>query len=66
MIVYGGCIETGGVELEDHLWEAPCPCCMMPAEHGMLERAHTGSINLYPVVRCAHCGHSQGFGALVP
>ncbi len=66
MIVYGGCIEPGGMELEDRYWEAPCPRCCEPAEHGMLERAHTGSINHYPTIRCSHCGHAEGFDALIP
>jgi hypothetical protein len=66
MRVYGGCIEPGGMELEDDRWEAPCPRCGANAQHGYLQRLEGGCINAYNTVRCRACGYERGFDWVMP
>ena len=57
--VYGGCIEPGGMDLEDSYETHPCPDCESPALHWRLERAE-GSLNVYIGMRCTACGLERG------
>lgn len=61
MRVYGGCIEPGGMELDDDWWEAPCPECRKPARHGHVQQLEGGWINAYFPISCEACGLHEGF-----
>jgi hypothetical protein len=58
--VYGGCIEPGGMELDDETEEVPCPRCGEPAVHRRVELCEGGSINCYDYTRCYACGYLGG------
>jgi len=64
--VYGGCIEPGGMELDDERYEAPCPTCGKPARHHYFQQLDGGCINPYHTIDCDHCGHSSGYDFLGP
>jgi len=59
--VFGGCIEPGGMELDDNSFIDACQntACGMPANFRVWEGAEGGSINLYQRVRCTHCGYFE-------
>ena len=57
--VYGGCIEPGGVDLEDTEWNGSCPKCYGAARFFSWERAESGSLNIYTGFRCTQCGASR-------
>jgi len=61
MIVYGGCIEPGGMELEDEEWEDTCPKCGAPARHRYVQRLEGGCIDPYFPINCDSCGHREGY-----
>ena len=61
MRVYGGCIEPGGMELDDDTYEAKCPEC--GSEHARKrswQGCEGGSINNYWSLNCEDCGYSDG------
>ena len=62
---YGGCIEPGGMELDDERMTLPCPTCTKPARHHFFQRAE-GSLNSYHTIDCDHCGHRSGYDFLMP
>lgn len=61
-VVYGGCVEPGGMELEMCSWEEVCPDCGKTAVFSMRETAHGGCINLESSAFCQHCGFSEDDG----
>lgn len=61
MRVYGGCIEPGGMDLDDETSSGPCPTCQDPnAHHWCFQRCESGSINSYSGWSCEACGDSDG------
>ena len=58
--VYGGCVELGGMDLDDEHSTEPCPRCDIPAHRWHCERVEGGAINLYSGMHCAACGHHTG------
>ncbi|MBZ5763353.1 hypothetical protein LAV84_27770 [Rhizobium sp. VS19-DR104.2] len=58
--VYGGCIEPGGMELDDEAYSIKCPECGRDAKRHDWEAADGGCINSYWSERCAHCGYADG------
>jgi len=58
---YGSCIESGGMELDDERFEAPCPSCGELARHHYFQQLDGGSINAYRTIDYDHCGHSSGY-----
>ena len=56
---YGGCIEPGGMDLDDHTREIDCPSC---GHEKAVERTYEkaeGCINRYVSVNCSRCGHFE-------
>jgi len=66
MLLFGKSIEPGDMALEDERWEAPCPRCTSPSEHGHIERLEGGSINIYRTVACTPCEYHAGFDFMSP
>lgn len=66
MRVYGGCIEPGGMELDNERYAGPCPDCAKPARHHYFQQLDGGCINPYHTTDCPHCGHSSGYDFLMP
>lgn len=58
--VYGGCIEPGGIELDDTVEMEACPECGRLAHYRYWEACEDGSINTYSSVCCGHCGYFKG------
>ena len=54
--VYGGCVEPGGMLLENDGYEEACPACGETATACHWEAAESGAINTYTSLSCAHCG----------
>lgn len=59
-IVYGSCVEPGGMELDDDRCECECPECRAVAIRRDWESVEGGCINAYWSVRCAACGYADG------
>ena len=59
-IVYGGCIEPGGIELDDETVSVKCPVCQGNAVQRYWESCDGGSINRYSTFACSDCGHLDG------
>ena len=59
-IAYGGCLEPGGIELDEEYATSPCPRCAQDARIWRVERAESGSLNLSVGLSCSACGFSQG------
>ena len=59
-IVYGGCIEPEGMEIDDVRDVATCPNCDGEAVRWFVEDASSGSVNAYFGLRCDGCGHAEG------
>lgn len=60
-IVYGGCVEPGGMKLDDDCCNIECPSCgKQNAISRFLEMNDGGCINLYSSVSCKDCGHFEG------
>ncbi|MFA4600193.1 hypothetical protein P2A11_21435, partial [Xanthomonas perforans] len=58
-IVYGGCIEPGGMKLDNEVHSIECPQCGQEASKHSWQRCE-GSINHYWSVHCDHCGYRVG------
>ncbi|WP_146037718.1 hypothetical protein [Xanthomonas citri] len=58
-IVYGGCVEPGGMELDNDVYSIDCPECGRDASKHSWQRCE-GSINHYWSVHCNHCGYRDG------
>ncbi len=58
--VYGGCVEPGGMELDDEAYSIECSECGRNAKRHDWESAEGGCINSYWSERCAHCGYADG------
>lgn len=58
-IVYGGCIEPGGMKLDNEVYSTECPQCGQEASKHSWQRCE-GSINHYWSVHCNHCGYRDG------
>ncbi|HGO5393120.1 Uncharacterised protein [Escherichia coli] len=56
-IVYGSCIEPGGMELEDHTIIAECKNCGKDCRHRIYEDCVGGAINQRFSYTCNHCGY---------
>ncbi|MCE4281924.1 hypothetical protein ABQW67_20050 [Xanthomonas hortorum] len=56
-IVYGGCIEPGGMELDEDGYEIECPKCQRTAHRSDWEAVEGGAVNVYWHESCAHCGY---------
>lgn len=62
-IVYGSCVEPGGMELDDDRSKGECPDCKAAgAEFRHWQSCHGGAINSHWSVYCGACGHSDGDG----
>ena len=59
-VAYGGCIEPGGMVLDDSREMIECPVCSAPAQRHHAERSEGGSLNCYSSISCRHCGHEEG------
>lgn len=59
-LVFGGCIEPGGMELDDERDECECAGCGGVAIRRDWERAEGGSINFYWSEICTICNHKVG------
>ena len=61
MLVYGGCIEPGGMELDNDTYETECPHCEYPkAVKRAWQGCEGGSVNNYWRVNCEQCGYEDG------
>lgn len=61
MLVYGGCVEPGGVALDDDRRKVKCPACgVLSAVRRDWENATGGSINRYWSINCEQCGFTDG------
>ncbi|RBG50930.1 hypothetical protein BRM42_22080 [Xanthomonas oryzae pv. oryzae] len=58
-IVYGGCIEPGGMKLDNEVYSTECPQCGQEASQHSWQRCE-GSINHYWSVQCNYCGYRDG------
>ncbi len=58
--VYGGCIEPGGMALDDLSQVDACPECERPAHYRYWEACEAGAINGYSSISCDHCGFVDG------
>ncbi|WP_413992229.1 hypothetical protein ACMDCR_09165 [Labrys okinawensis] len=57
-IVYGSCVEPGGMELDDTTSCDRCPSCDGPrCKFQYFEYASCGSINLHHSIICEDCGY---------
>ncbi|CAD0362084.1 hypothetical protein LYZ84_19650 [Xanthomonas hortorum pv. pelargonii] len=56
-IVYGGCVEPGGMELDEDGYEIECPKCQRTAHRSDWEAVEGGAVNVYWRESCAHCGY---------
>ncbi len=60
-IVYGGCIEPGGMKLDDNCCDVKCPSCGKPnATSRFWEMNDGGCINSYKSIYCKDCGYFEG------
>lgn len=59
-VVYGGCIEPGGMELDDDKYECECPACGGVAIRRDWDSVEGGSINPYWSLSCTVCPHYDG------
>lgn len=55
-IVYGSCVEPGGMKLVDDSYPVECPECSKEAVGRSWEAAEGGSLNSYYSISCRHCG----------
>ncbi len=60
IIVYGGCIEPGGMELDDETVTMKCPACRGKAVQRYWESYDGGSIDQKSTLACSECGHAEG------
>ena len=58
--VYGGCIEPGGMELQDERVTMNCPKCGHEAIARYWEQADGGCINLCSATYCLSCDYAEG------
>ncbi|MCM5547168.1 hypothetical protein, partial [Xanthomonas hortorum] len=57
-IVCGGCVEPGGMELDqDGYYEIECPKCQRTAHRSDWEAVEGGAVNVYWHESCCHCGY---------
>lgn len=62
-VVYGGCVEPGGMVLEDEtVVDARCPKCHRMTAHYRYWETAEGCINQHWAVECQSCGHCDGDG----
>ena len=60
-IVYGGCVEPGGIELDDETFRVDCPRCgSADAVQHVWEACEAGCINGYKNLYCEACGYCEG------
>ncbi len=58
-IVYGGCVEPGGMSLDSGNCEVECPECGKSAVCHYWEAAEGGALNTYESIKCPHCLHFE-------
>lgn len=58
--VYGGCIEPGGIDLDNDVEVIECPHCDGDAFGRYWETCEAGSINLNHTIICTACDHGRG------
>ncbi len=60
IIVFGSCVEPGGMELDDDSYEITCPKCASPyACYRRWETLDGGAINPHWRIQCPDCGHED-------
>ncbi|MDF4211173.1 hypothetical protein P2W50_31465 [Pseudomonas protegens] len=59
-VVYGSCVEPGGMLLDDDECECECPACGGVAIRRDWESVEGGSINPYWSLHCTACKHRDG------
>ncbi|MER9048226.1 hypothetical protein NKH89_13385 [Mesorhizobium sp. M0923] len=58
--VYGGCIEPGGIDLDDDVEVIECPHCGGDAFERYWETCEAGSIDRNHTIICTACDHAEG------
>ena len=59
-LVFGSCIEPGGMELDNDRDEVECPVCNGKAISRTWEACEGGSLNVYSNLHCTECNHFEG------
>jgi len=59
-LVFGSCIEPGGMELDNDRDEVECPMCHGKAVARTWEACEGGSLNIYSNLHCTKCNHFEG------
>lgn len=60
IVVHGGCIEPGGMELDEEHGTGVCPACSGVAHTWFIEAAECGSLNIYSGLACTQCDFEAG------
>lgn len=62
-IVYGSCVELGGMELGDETIEGKCPVCGVNTAHWRYwETVDGGAVNRHRTIDCDECGYRDADG----
>lgn len=59
-IIYGSCVEPGGMLLDDSRYECPCPECGGVAKRHDWQSVEGGGLNPYWSINCPVCGYKDG------